>query len=802
MGAWPFCVATQNGGTGFLKIGFAELPRNLRKRNKLFAELVIVSCNIQNFCKNFGIISAMLKSIELSGFKSFAKRSVIDIGAPTVAVVGPNGSGKSNAAEAFRFVLGEQSIKSMRGKKREDLIWGGTDVVPRSNRASVRIVFDNSNRLLDIDFDEVVVERTVHRDGTNEYAINGSRVRLKDVTTLLAGANIGSSGHHIISQGEADRILNAGTRERREMLEDALGLKVFQYKKVESERKLLKTQENVKEIESARRELQPHLKFLAREMRKREKAEATRRELREALATYLARENTYIKSETERLSGLARRPKQELEQLEQELERQIKIKGEATGENTHENTELLSKVAELDTRADELAKHRDTLTRELGRLEGQLSFLRSEDASVKREQSVDSVPLSDVEGLISKVITETQVAENSRDAEVLRASLRSIKVRVQEFIRQVSSKHTDQDRQAHTEQIKEIEAKKINLEQELEQLTESEHTLEGLRKDAAHALERQQSKSKDAELEILELSAKRSELRSTLRDIEREEAELARAKTAFNEELREAVALLGRSARDFENVDVAVLLEQDRDAQEHDRRTIERMKIKLEEMGVVGDDVVQEYKNLRERDEFLEAELKDLETSGESLLSLIEELETELATRFKNGLEKVNEEFQNFFSILFGGGSARLDLVQQKKRKSASDLLDTGEDEEEVEEGVEVGVKLPRKRAASLEVLSGGERALTSIALIFAMSQVNPPPFIILDETDAALDEANSKRYADMVRILSEKSQLILITHNRETMAAAGELYGVTMGADGVSRLLSVKLDEAVAVAK
>jgi chromosome segregation protein len=98
--------------------------------------------------------------------------------------------------------------------------------------------------------------------------------------------------------------------------------------------------------------------------------------------------------------------------------------------------------------------------------------------------------------------------------------------------------------------------------------------------------------------------------------------------------------------------------------------------------------------------------------------------------------------------------------------------------------------------------LSGGERALTSIALIFAMSQVNPPPFLILDETDAALDEANSRRYGDMIENLAKHSQLIVITHNRETMTRAGMLYGVTMGGDGVSKLLSVKFDEAVAVAK
>ena len=115
---------------------------------------------------------------------------------------------------------------------------------------------------------------------------------------------------------------------------------------------------------------------------------------------------------------------------------------------------------------------------------------------------------------------------------------------------------------------------------------------------------------------------------------------------------------------------------------------------------------------------------------------------------------------------------------------------------------MEVSVNLPRKRIKGLEMLSGGERALTSIALLFAMSQVNPPPFLILDETDAALDEANSRRYGEMVETLAQHSQLILVTHNRETMSHAGVIYGVTIGDDGISRLLSIKLDQAVEYAK
>ena len=160
---------------------------------------------------------------------------------------------------------------------------------------------------------------------------------------------------------------------------------------------------------------------------------------------------------------------------------------------------------------------------------------------------------------------------------------------------------------------------------------------------------------------------------------------------------------------------------------------------------------------------------------------------------------------------MFGGGNAGLSVIREKRRKKKSDtdlsavMSDDGEEiieEEEGEEGIDINVNLPRKKVKGLMMLSGGERALTSIALLFAISQVNPPPFIILDETDAALDEANSRKYGDMISNLSKYSQLILITHNRETMSRAGVLYGVTMGGDGASKLLSIQFEEAVQVAK
>jgi len=160
------------------------------------------------------IFCMRLKSLELSGFKSFSKKTVLTFPTPITAIVGPNGSGKSNCVEAVRFVLGEQSTKSLRGKRGEDLIFNGSPTAQKLNRASVKLFFDNSSRMLPLDFDNVTIERVVHRDGINEYFVNGSHVRLRDVLELLASANIGSTGHHIISQGEADRILSASQKER------------------------------------------------------------------------------------------------------------------------------------------------------------------------------------------------------------------------------------------------------------------------------------------------------------------------------------------------------------------------------------------------------------------------------------------------------------------------------------------------------------------------------------------------------------------------------------------------------------
>jgi chromosome segregation protein len=282
--------------------------------------------------------------------------------------------------------------------------------------------------------------------------------------------------------------------------------------------------------------------------------------------------------------------------------------------------------------------------------------------------------------------------------------------------------------------------------------------------------------------------------------------ELSLRRQKHEEEKQEALVLVGDEALRVPETHVAN--EQwTRDAQENLRRQIERIKIKIEDIGGGGgSDVLNEYEEKVARDQFLAKELVDLENAIAELRGLIRELRETIDREFKTGVEKINKQFNEFFGLMFGGGGAFLSIVVEHKRPSKDDEeqevpVDTGE-EFQFERGIEINVSLPHKKVKELAMLSGGERSLTSIALLFAMSQVNPPPFLVLDETDAALDEANSRRYGDMIENLSKYSQLIVVTHNRETMSRAKVLYGVTIGADGGSKLLSIKFDDAIKIAK
>jgi chromosome segregation protein len=749
-----------------------------------------------------------LKSIELTGFKSFAKKSTLEFTSSISAIVGPNGTGKSNIAESFRFVLGEQSIKSLRGKRGEDLIFNGGGGETRSNRAAVKLVFDNSQRIFSIDFPEVSIERAVHRDGSNEYMINGSQVRLKDVIALLSDAHIGSSGHHIISQGEADKILNASAKERKAMIEDALGLKIYQYKKIESERKLRKTFENISQVEGLRKEIAPHLRFLKKQVEKIERVESLREELLKLAREYFKREDLYI-SFAKSVINEERKPLDEnLTRLNRELAKAKEILEKASKENKKEY-----EILEIEKEISGSRVHKDALIRELGKIEG---LINAEERIIRKQKELVSsqdqkmVRLQDIEEMRFTLEEEVKNTENSGD---YLSVLREFIQKLSDYIKKErSSADTNITLEAEESLIR-FRKDKEKIEGEIKDAESKESRLKEKYELYKSEIDQEKDSSRDAERAVFHIMAEENEIISKLNTLKSREDRLKQEESQLMNELEEMGHILGGEAMHFKSIDIGneeEAIKEDRKIQEGRKLLLLKVKIRLEDSGVSGvDEVIKEYKDANERDEFLARELTDLDKSAATLKELIKDLESRLAEEFSVGIEKINKEFGSLFSLMFGGGEAKINLVKEKKKKIDAIIegdFDENEDEDNeeeiIEEGLDISLNLPRKKIKGLMMLSGGERALTSIALLFAISAVNPPPFIILDETDAALDEANSKKYGDMVERLSTHSQLILITHNRETMSRAGVIYGVTMSGTGVSKLLSIQFEEAVAVAK
>jgi len=249
-----------------------------------------------------------------------------------------------------------------------------------------------------------------------------------------------------------------------------------------------------------------------------------------------------------------------------------------------------------------------------------------------------------------------------------------------------------------------------------------------------------------------------------------------------------------------------------------------RLKNQLETIGGMDELTLKEYQETEARYTNLSTQVADLKHGMEDLRQIIDELDVHIKQRFNESFNKINEKFEFYFRVLFNGGRAYLSILKSADEPSAqavdlsevagetADAPEVLRPEEKVVQkyeqgasniiGIDIKATPPGKKLASIQALSGGERALTSIALLCSLLSCFPSPFVVLDEVDAALDDANTIRFGQILGTLANQTQFVTITHNRETMAQATMLYGVTMGDDGISKLLSVKLEQAKAFAK
>ncbi len=739
-----------------------------------------------------------LSKLELQGFKTFAQKTALEFmhnvsgKRGVTGVVGPNGSGKSNIADSLRWVMGEQSMKLLRSKKSEDLIFSGSAKKPRAGFAEVSMTIVNDSNP-EIDLPEIVVTRRLYRDGQSEYEINKQQVRLVDVALLLAQCGIGQRTYSVIGQGMVDAVLTAGPAERKEFFDEASGLRPFQLKRQSAMLKLDGARENLHQAEVLLREIEPRLSSLERQVKRLKQREALEQELQtlereyfggvwSELRTHLAQAE---KSAKELKTDFTARS-HEVEKLEQELERMEKA------------TPVSSELRELRVSIDALKEERAKLREQQIRLES-----RREVAQVQAKHGWSPLPLS-------KIIE--RIESLSRKQDELLAEFEAAKPdwdkakKLAQQVKEENSKLLSQLQQPAPEAPKEDKGA-VETEREMAKLAKDMSAVASKVGDLETKLQELNAKEDRSRSELFELqrklTAKRHEAQQAEQKVSAAAVDMARLETrreSFLMELRQQAA---QAENQLDELADQAGKSDEASQPEALRSRMQRVRSQLEWIGGIDPETMKEYETTKARFDTLSAQSTDLRQAIASLETVIAELDRTIKEKGDVAFRELNREFGVFFKKLFNGGEAELEKIEPETLAAEAEEGEEGEAEEKVGEarqqpaGIEIHATPPGKRLKAIALLSGGERALTSIALICAIMAINPSPFVVLDEVDAALDELNSRKFADIVDSLADRTQFIVVTHNRATMNKANVLYGVTMGDDGMSQLLSVKLDEA-----
>ncbi|MDD4294990.1 MAG: AAA family ATPase [Candidatus Omnitrophica bacterium] len=1059
-----------------------------------------------------------LERLEIFGFKSFPEKTSLKFEPGITVVVGPNGCGKSNILDAVRWSLGEQSPKSLRGTKMEDIIFNGTDKHAPLNYAEVSLVFDNEDKYLPIDYKEVAVTRRLYRSGESQYFINKNQVRLKDVQELFMGTGIGESTYSFVEQGKIEIFLGYKPEEKRLIFDEASGIIKYKERKRETMRRLKETDENLIRLEDIMSEVRRQIRYLERQVEKAKKYKEVEEKLveieqqvatinitkldnnisslsavldelssknceyesavldmarsekdnddelarlrsaieevtnrivtaralkdtgmakingcqqrarqleernvaidmsKESLSQRLALQQERILSEQQRLEDFQskvdtisielkslRDKKETLTNDVEDAKRKIRrdkediLKYETEKVNSHNSlieiqthissllkrkqrlvldkgkleaflseseqklsgvteevvrlekvlSELNTRKAELSAQEKEVFTEREKLTgmllekeKEFVELKSCYEFLRDlrskyETFSMKRKvtlifdeepKNINKLIISlknaaiTQEGAVYKTVLDAKIVsleehELELKMETVTKEISEIKSGMEEVERlkeEVSSKmlmevnRIDEEKKKYHERTAErdnlvSECARVREEfeilnddmrtalNEIEELTQQQtkmqdsinaceerlaimhHDLsknqekvnssieeititdiEIVKKEEQHQSLYKEKESMLSKVELLEeekisLSARVQEMNSEKMNNETKIVELEQEVEHIKEGIEQAVkdsdmldnekAVLRAKETEFLTKQNVLRKDQQKLSLENEEiktniynkkieiQSIEYEKTKITDyllqvydiaftalaqlpedvnlgelnqekeklikrkksLGEVNLVAIEEFEELKKRDDFLNKEKDDLVFSRENLKKAIQKINRTSKEIFMDAFTKIEEAFKDNFRFLFGGGRAQIILLDK---------------DNVLESGVEIEVQPPGKKLQNVSLLSGGEKALTAISLIFAIFKVRPSPLCVLDEIDAPLDEANVDRFNYILKEFSNFSQFLIITHNKKTMSNATCLYGVTMQEKGVSKLVSVKLarEEAASV--
>ena len=729
-----------------------------------------------------------LKHIKLAGFKSFVDPTKISFPTNMVGVVGPNGCGKSNVIDAVRWVLGELSAKNLRGESMVDVIFNGSENRKASGQCSIELLFDNSSAKIGgeyASFNEVSIKRVMTRDAQSDYFINNTKCRRKDVQDIFLGTGLGPSSYAIIEQGMVSKLVSAKPDELRTHIEEAAGVSKYRERRKETESRIKRTRENLSRVKDIRDEIGRLIKRLENQAKAAEKynvlkkdkakleldkailfsieAKSNRDDLQKKLDS-LNRDLQIKNAESETVQSQIDQFRTENESVLSEYESAQKnfyavgaeiAKREANLQNINKNDQEtksnLEKVKQNLEKAKETEKNFD----ELSPSEKAMHILNSMINTIEKY------------GITNDNIKEKAIELKGLLTDILNIASAQSKTLTEEYL----SRQNDLE-----DQIANAEKLKKSIEDEMKDFVDKSSSAESV----LVSLRQKQSKFNE---ELRELENKKSIADLDSRSISEKITNIRIEQKTYEVNLDNSNKKIKEAGIDIEKIDFSEYQNITLEELEDNLVNIETKIIKLGAINLAAPEEIEEESKRKEE---LDEQYDDLTEALDKLTGAIKKIDQETKTIFKESFDSVNLKLKEMFPKLFGGGLAELTLTEE-------DALNAG---------VILMARPPGKKNSSISQLSGGEKALTALALVFAIFDLNPAPFCLLDEVDAPLDDLNTLRFINMVEEMSKTVQFIFITHNKVSMERSDYLMGVTMQEAGVSRMVSVDVNKALELAE
>ena len=729
-----------------------------------------------------------LKHIKLSGFKSFVDPTKISFPTNMVGVVGPNGCGKSNVIDAVRWVLGELSAKNLRGESMADVIFNGSEKRKASGQCSIELLFDNSTAKIGgeyASFNEVSIKRVMTRDAQSDYFINKTKCRRKDVQEIFLGTGLGPSSYAIIEQGMVSNLVSAKPDELRTHIEEAAGISKYRERRRETESRIKRTKENLSRVKDIRDEIGRLIRRLENQAKAADK--------------YNLLKEDKAKLELDKAILFSIEAKNSRDDLQKKLDshnRELKVKNA-------ECETFQSQIDQYRTENEFVLSEYETAQKNFYSVGGEIAKREANLQNIKKTESETNYRLKQAKENYDKAKETEKNFDELSPSEKAMHILDDIIMTLEKFNinnDNINNKAIELKKlltdilNIATAQSKSLTDEYLSRQNDLEkQIKEAETLKESIEKEMNEYV----VKSSDAEAILIKLRQKQSKFNEDLRDLENKKSiadldsrTISEKITNVRIELRTYEINLENSNKkieeagiDIKNINFSNYEDTSFEEVEDKLTEIETKIIKLGAINLAApEEIAEESKRKKELDD----QYEDLTEALEKLTAAIKKIDNETKIIFKDSFDAVNSKLKEMFPKLFGGGVAELILT----------------DDDALNAGVILMARPPGKKNSSISQLSGGEKALTALALVFAIFELNPAPFCLLDEVDAPLDDLNTLRFINMVEEMSKSVQFIFITHNKVSMERSDFLMGVTMQEAGVSRMVSVDVSQALKLAE